>query len=38
MREIAREVGVQAGALYNYSPNKQDLLARLHHRTYGSAI
>ena len=29
MREIAREVGVQAGALYNYSPNKQDLLARL---------
>ncbi len=29
MREIAKLVGVQAGALYNYSPNKQDLLARL---------
>jgi len=29
MRSIAQEVGVQAGALYNYSPNKQDLLARL---------
>lgn len=26
MREIAREVGVQAGALYNYTPDKQALL------------
>lgn len=26
MRQIAREVGVQAGALYNYVPDKQTLL------------
>lgn len=26
MRQIAREVGVQAGALYNYTPDKQSLL------------
>lgn len=29
MRRIAAEVGVQAGALYNYIPDKQTLLARL---------
>ena len=29
MRQIAQEVGVQAGALYNYIPDKQTLLARL---------
>lgn len=29
MRQIAREVGVQAGALYNYTPDKQDLLFSL---------
>lgn len=29
MRQIAAEVGVQAGALYNYLPDKQSLLARL---------
>lgn len=29
MREIAREVGVQAGALYNYTPDKQSLLVSL---------
>lgn len=29
MRQIAGEVGVQAGALYNYIPDKQSLLARL---------
>lgn len=29
MREIAREVGVQAGALYNYTPDKQTLLFTL---------
>ncbi|XDB00079.1 TetR/AcrR family transcriptional regulator [Sulfitobacter sp. LCG007] len=29
MRQIAREVGVQAGALYNYTPDKQSLLADL---------
>ena len=26
MRQIAREVGLQAGALYNYTPDKQSLL------------
>lgn len=26
MRQIARKVGVQAGALYNYTPDKQSLL------------
>ena len=26
MRQIAGEVGVQAGALYNYTPDKQSLL------------
>ena len=26
MRQIARDVGVQAGALYNYTPDKQTLL------------
>lgn len=26
MRQIAQEVGVQAGALYNYTPDKQSLL------------
>lgn len=26
MRQIAKEVGVQAGALYNYTPDKQTLL------------
>lgn len=33
MRQIAAEVGVQAGALYNYTSDKQSLLARLmaHH-------
>jgi AcrR family transcriptional regulator len=29
MRQIAKEVGLQAGALYNYVPDKQSLLARL---------
>ncbi|MDF1727910.1 MAG: TetR/AcrR family transcriptional regulator, partial [Sulfitobacter sp.] len=29
MRAIAREVGVQAGALYNYTPDKQTLLFEL---------
>lgn len=29
MRQIARAVGVQAGALYNYTPDKQSLLFRL---------
>ncbi|WP_037307701.1 TetR/AcrR family transcriptional regulator [Ruegeria halocynthiae] len=31
MRQIATEVGVQAGALYNYTPDKQSLLYRLMH-------
>ena len=26
MRQIAAEVGIQAGALYNYTPDKQTLL------------
>ncbi len=29
MRQIAQEVGVQVGALYNYTPDKQSLLADL---------
>lgn len=29
MRKIAKEVGVQAGALYNYTPDKQTLLFTL---------
>ncbi len=29
MRQIASEVGVQAGALYNYTPDKQSLLFKL---------
>ncbi|MQY42653.1 TetR family transcriptional regulator [Epibacterium sp. SM1969] len=29
MRQIAKEVGVQAGALYNYIPDKQSLLLTL---------
>jgi len=29
MRQIAKEVGVQAGALYNYTPDKQTLLFSL---------
>ncbi len=29
MRQIASEVGVQVGALYNYTPDKQSLLAGL---------
>ncbi len=29
MRQIAKEVGVQAGALYNYTPDKQSLLSTL---------
>ncbi|OIQ44184.1 MAG: TetR family transcriptional regulator [Roseobacter sp. MedPE-SW] len=29
MRQIAKEVGVQAGALYNYTPDKQSLLLSL---------
>lgn len=29
MRQIAAEVGVQAGALYNYTPDKQSLLFKL---------
>lgn len=29
MRQIAGDVGVQAGALYNYTPDKQSLLYRL---------
>lgn len=29
MRQIAAKVGVQAGALYNYTPDKQSLLADL---------
>lgn len=29
MRQIAREVGVQVGALYGYTPDKQSLLADL---------
>ncbi|SCM67166.1 transcriptional regulator, TetR family [Donghicola eburneus] len=31
MRKIAAEVGVQAGALYNYTPDKQSLLFDLMH-------
>ncbi|KUJ79848.1 TetR/AcrR family transcriptional regulator [Ruegeria profundi] len=31
MRQIAAEVGVQAGALYNYTPDKQSLLFHLMH-------
>ena len=31
MRQIAAEVGVQAGALYNYTPDKQTLLFSLMH-------
>ncbi|ETX28812.1 TetR/AcrR family transcriptional regulator [Roseivivax isoporae] len=31
MRQIAAEVGVQAGALYNYTPDKQHLLFSLLH-------
>ncbi len=31
MRQIAAEVGVQAGALYNYTPDKQSLLFDLMH-------
>ncbi len=31
MRRIAAEVGVQAGALYNYTPDKQSLLFTLMH-------
>ena len=31
MRDIAREVGVQAGALYRYVPDKQTLLFKLMH-------
>ncbi|MFY2826089.1 TetR/AcrR family transcriptional regulator [Ruegeria sp. MALMAid1280] len=31
MRQIAGEVGVQAGALYNYTPDKQSLLFHLMH-------
>ncbi len=29
MRQIAKDVGVQAGALYNYTPDKQSLLYEL---------
>lgn len=32
MRQIAKEVGVQAGALYNYTPDKQTLLLNLMRR------
>ena len=32
MRQIAGEVGVQAGALYNYTPDKQSLLYSLMHQ------
>ncbi|WP_323784971.1 TetR/AcrR family transcriptional regulator [Thalassovita sp.] len=32
MRQIAKEVGVQAGALYNYTPDKQSLLSDLMRR------
>ncbi len=32
MRQIAAEVGVQAGALYNYTPDKQSLLYSLMHQ------
>lgn len=32
MRQIARDVGVQAGALYNYTPDKQTLLFDLMRR------
>lgn len=32
MRQIARDVGVQAGALYNYTTDKQSLLYDLLHR------
>ena len=31
MRQIAAEVGVQAGALYTYTPDKQTLLFSLMH-------
>ena len=31
MRQIAAEVGVQVGALYNYTPDKQSLLSDLMH-------
>ena len=31
MRQIASEVGLQAGALYNYTPDKQSLLFELMH-------
>ncbi len=37
MRQIAAEVGVQAGALYNYTPDKQTLLYELM-RTHMEAL
>lgn len=37
MRQVAAEVGVQVGALYNYFPDKQQLLARLVFRALDAA-
>jgi len=38
MRQIAADVGVQAGALYNYIPDKQTLLFDLMHAHMGEVI
>lgn len=38
MRQIAAEVGVQAGALYLYSPNKQSMLFDLLHDQMSGAV
>ncbi len=38
MRQIAREVGVQAGALYNYTPDKQSLLFDLMNTHMGELL
>jgi len=38
MRQIAREVGVQAGALYNYTPDKQSLLFDLMNTHMGDLL
>ncbi len=38
MRQIAAEVGVQAGALYNYTPDKQSLLFDLMQRHMESLL
>ncbi|KPA21494.1 HTH-type transcriptional repressor KstR2 [Shimia sp. SK013] len=38
MRQIARDVGVQAGALYNYTPDKQSLLFDLMNAHMGELL